>query len=87
MLWEWAGDDEIAHDEAYYEKQVLSEPNNSFIWIHFISHMYKEEGIESARKVCERALKSIDMSQIKEKLNLWIAYMNLEYTFGQESKF
>ena len=49
--------------------------------------MYKEEGIESARKICEWALRGIDMTFVKEKLNLWIAYMNLEYSFGQESKF
>jgi tetratricopeptide (TPR) repeat protein len=49
--------------------------------------MYKEDGIDAARKICERALRSVDMSLVKEKLNLWIAYMNLEFTFGQESKF
>jgi len=38
--------------------------------------------IAAARKVCERAVKAISMTAEADKLNLWIAYMNLESQFG-----
>ena len=40
--------------------------------------------VEAARKVAERAIKSIGMTAEADKLNLWIAYMNLENSFGTE---
>ena len=36
----------------------------------------------AARKVAERAVKSVSMVAENEKLNVWIAYMNLENNFG-----
>ena len=41
---------------------------------------------EAARKIAERAVKSVNMTAEEDKLNIWIAYMNLENKFGtQES--
>ena len=74
-------------NEAFYEAQILSTPANSYVWIHFISFMYKKFGIAESRKVSERALVTINMTEIAEKLNIWIAYMNLEFSYGDESKF
>lgn len=43
-------------------------------------------GVEAARKVAERAIKSVSMSNEEDKLNIWTAFMNLESNFGtQES--
>lgn len=39
-------------------------------------------GIESARRVAERAVKSVSISNEEDKLNIWVAYMNLENNFG-----
>lgn len=41
-------------------------------------------GIESARKIAERAVKSVSISNEEDKFNLWIAYMNLENNFGTQ---
>lgn len=49
-----------------------------------MAFMIDKLGIESARKVAERALKSISISNEEDKLNLWVAYMNLENNFGTQ---
>ena len=40
--------------------------------------------IEKARELAERALKTINFREEAEKLNIWIAMLNLENTFGTE---
>ena len=40
--------------------------------------------IEAARRVAERAIKSVSMTAEDEKLNVWIAFMNLESKFGTD---
>jgi len=44
--------------------------------------MIEKLGIDSARRVAERAVKNVSISNEEDKLNLWIAYMNLENGFG-----
>jgi rRNA biogenesis protein RRP5 len=39
-------------------------------------------GIESSRKIAERAVKCVSISNEEDKYNLWVAYMNLENNFG-----
>jgi rRNA biogenesis protein RRP5 len=39
-------------------------------------------GIESARRIAERAVKSVSISNEEDKFNIWMAYMNLENNFG-----
>lgn len=39
-------------------------------------------GIDSARKVAERAVKNVSISNEEDKFNLYVAYMNLENNFG-----
>ena len=43
--------------------------------------------IELARGIAERALKQINYREIEEKLNVWMAYLNLEYKYGGEKTF
>lgn len=49
-----------------------------------MAFMLDKLGIESARKVVERAVKSVSISNEEDKFNLWIAYMNLENNFGTQ---
>jgi rRNA biogenesis protein RRP5 len=39
-------------------------------------------GIEAARRIGERAVKSVSMTSEEDKFNIWVAYMNLENNFG-----
>jgi len=41
-------------------------------------------GIEAARRIAERAVKSVSISNEEDKLNIWVAYMNLENNFGDQ---
>jgi rRNA biogenesis protein RRP5 len=37
---------------------------------------------KAGRRVAERAVKSVSMSNELDKFNLWVAYLNLENNFG-----
>jgi rRNA biogenesis protein RRP5 len=39
-------------------------------------------GVDAARRIAERAVKSVSISNDEDKLNIWVAYMNLENNFG-----
>lgn len=62
----------------------MKNPNSSYIWIQFAAFKYQKDGIEKARMILERALRTITFRNEDEKLNLWTAYINLEYNFGTE---
>ncbi|XP_073034174.1 rRNA biogenesis protein RRP5-like [Primulina eburnea] len=38
--------------------------------------------VEKARSIAERALKTINIREESEKLNIWVAYFNLENEYG-----
>jgi len=40
--------------------------------------------VAASRRVAERAVKSVSISNDADKLNLWIAYMNMENNFGDQ---
>lgn len=63
---------------------ILNNPNSSYIWISFAAFNMEKSGIDKARKTVERALKTINFRNENEKLNLWTAYLNLEFNFGTE---
>lgn len=44
--------------------------------------MLEKLDADAARRVAERAVKSVSITAEAEKLNIWIAYMNLENKFG-----
>jgi rRNA biogenesis protein RRP5 len=47
-----------------------------------MAFMLDNLGTEAARKVVERAVKSVTSSNEQDKLNIWTAFMNLESNFG-----
>ena len=44
----------------------------------------KKLGIDAARRVVERAVKAVSISNEDDKFNIWVAYMNLENSFGTQ---
>jgi hypothetical protein len=46
-----------------FERQLLAEPNNSFVWIQFMAHCIKNVDIVGARAVAERALRTINFRE------------------------
>lgn len=49
--------------------------------------LFQTAEVEKARAVVKRALETIHMDKIQDKLNVWIAYLNLENLFGTKDSF
>jgi len=47
--------------------------------------MLDHVGVESARRVAEKAVRAVSISNEEDKMNLWTAYINLENNFGSQS--
>jgi len=56
-------------------------------WIQYSAFILDNLGMDSARKILDRAVHTIDIANLKDKMNLWIAYMNLENTYGTPERF
>eukprot|EP00899_Mesostigma_viride_P026493 jgi/Mesvir1/7028/Mv09156-RA.1 len=69
-----------------YERLVMASPNSSFVWIQYMAFMLSLAEVDKARAVAERALQTIHYREEGEKLNVWVAYLNLENKFGQPPK-
>ncbi|XP_072042808.1 LOW QUALITY PROTEIN: protein RRP5 homolog [Amphiura filiformis] len=67
-----------------FDRLVLSSPDSSLVWIRYMAYHLHSAEIEKARTVAERALKAISFREEQEKLNVWVAYMNLENMYGTE---
>ncbi|XWS56135.1 hypothetical protein CRYUN_Cryun09bG0060500 [Craigia yunnanensis] len=65
-----------------FEKLVRSSPNSSFVWIKYMAFMLNSADTEKARAIAERALRTINIVEENEKLNIWVAYFNLENQYG-----
>jgi len=70
-----------------YEKLILSDLNSSINWVKYASYILDKMGLSSCTKIFERAIRIIDITNLKEKLNIWIAYMNLMHTYGASDAF
>ncbi|CAI9546186.1 unnamed protein product [Staurois parvus] len=67
-----------------YERLVLSSPNISTNWIQYMDFHLQATELEQARAVAERALQTIYFREEQEKLNVWVAMLNMENTYGTE---
>nr|BAC79783.2 putative pre-rRNA processing protein RRP5 [Oryza sativa Japonica Group]BAD31015.1 putative pre-rRNA processing protein RRP5 [Oryza sativa Japonica Group] len=65
-----------------FEKLVRSSPNSSFVWINYMAFLLDLADVDKARAVAERALRTINIREEEEKLNVWVAYFNLENEYG-----
>ncbi|KAL8459787.1 hypothetical protein ACS0TY_031636 [Phlomoides rotata] len=73
---------DIPRSTDEFEKLIRSSPNSSFIWIKYMEFMVALADIEKARSIAERALRTINIREESEKLNIWVAYFNLENEHG-----
>lgn len=65
-----------------YERLLLGAPSSSYIWIKYMAFQFGLAEIGKAREIAERALKTISFREEKEKMNIWVAYLNLEFSYG-----
>ncbi|KAF3018633.1 rRNA bioproteinsis protein rrp5 [Penicillium rubens] len=69
---------------ADFERLLLGEPDSSLLWLQYIAFQLELGEIEKARAIAERALRTITMGQDAEKLNIWVALLNMENTYGDD---
>jgi rRNA biogenesis protein RRP5 len=69
---------------ADFERVLLGSPNSSYLWIQYMSFQLQLSEIEKAREVAKRALDTINFREEGEKVNVWIALMNLENVYGTD---
>ncbi|KAK0621203.1 hypothetical protein B0T17DRAFT_279509 [Bombardia bombarda] len=67
-----------------YERLLLGQPDSSELWIAYMAFQMQVSELASARQVAERAIKTINIREQTEKLNVWTAYLNLEVAYGTE---
>ncbi|KAI0402938.1 hypothetical protein F4802DRAFT_332506 [Xylaria palmicola] len=67
-----------------YEQLLNRQPNSSELWTRYIAFQMQVSELAKAREVAERAVSTINSTEETEKLNAWIAYLNLEVRFGND---
>ncbi|KAI3343975.1 hypothetical protein F4824DRAFT_442099 [Ustulina deusta] len=67
-----------------YEQLLNRQPNSSNLWIQYMAFQMQVSELAKAREVAERAVTTINSTEETEKLNAWIAYLNLEVKFGND---
>ncbi|KAL2829253.1 hypothetical protein BDW59DRAFT_142385 [Aspergillus cavernicola] len=69
---------------ADYERLLLGEPDSSLLWLKYMAFQLELGEVDKAREIAERALRTITIGQDTEKLNIWVAMLNLENTYGDD---
>ncbi|KAK3302297.1 uncharacterized protein B0T15DRAFT_542562 [Chaetomium strumarium] len=67
-----------------YERLLLGQPDSSELWIAYMASQMQVNDLAGARQVAERAIKTINIKEETEKLNVWVAYLNLEVAYGTD---
>jgi len=78
---QWADNPQSVED---FERLLLTQGDTSIVWIRYMAFHLKMSDLERARQVAERAVKHVGFAESKERFNAWVAYMNLECTFGTD---
>ncbi|KAL2429679.1 rRNA biogenesis protein rrp5 [Exophiala dermatitidis] len=72
------------HSIDDFERLLMSEPDSSLLWLQYMAFHLELGDADQARQIGERALKSIGLGQEAEKLNVWVALLNLENAYGDD---
>ncbi|KAK7392757.1 hypothetical protein VNO78_21204 [Psophocarpus tetragonolobus] len=79
-------EEDVPRTADEFEKLIRSSPNSSFVWLKYMDFMISMADVEKARSIAERALRTINIREENEKLNIWKAYFNLENKYGNPSE-
>lgn len=69
---------------ADFERFLLGSPNSSYLWIQYMSFQLQLSEIDKAREIGRRAVTVINFREEQERLNVWIALLNLENVYGTD---
>ncbi len=67
-----------------FDRLVLSTPDSSLCWIKYIAFHAGRKESGKAREVAKRALEKIGFREGEERLNVYMAWLNLESSLGDE---
>ncbi|RLN80155.1 hypothetical protein BBJ28_00008758 [Nothophytophthora sp. Chile5] len=82
-----ASNDEAPQSASDYERLLAVSPQSSFLWIQYMAFHVSLTEVDLARDVAVRATSAVSFRDEKEKLNVWVAYLNLEHDFGDDASF
>jgi len=68
--------------EAEFERLVMASPDSSLVWVQYMACCMQGGELDKARAVAKRALGRINFRLESERLNVFLAWLNLENTFG-----
>lgn len=69
---------------ADFERLLMGQPNSSVLWVSYMAFQLQMGEAIKAREVAERAIRTINIREDVEKLNIWVALLNLENTYGTD---
>ena len=69
---------------ADFERLLLGQPNSSVLWLSYMAFQLQLSEAGKAREIAERALKTINIREETEKMNVWVALLNLENAYGSD---
>jgi rRNA biogenesis protein RRP5 len=67
-----------------FERLLLGSPNSSYLWVQYMSFQLQLSEVDKAREIGKRALQTINFREEQEKMNVWIALLNVENVYGSE---
>nr|CAH7737777.1 unnamed protein product [Callosobruchus chinensis] len=70
-----------------FDRLLMGNPNSSELWTKYMSFHIASTEIDKARTVAKRALQAINATLVDERLNIWLALLNLENMFGTKESF
>uniref|UniRef100_M4BJB6 rRNA biogenesis protein RRP5 n=1 Tax=Hyaloperonospora arabidopsidis (strain Emoy2) TaxID=559515 RepID=M4BJB6_HYAAE len=82
-----ASNDEVPQNASDYERLLAVSPQSSYLWIQYMAFHVSLTEVDLARDVAVRATSAVSFRDEKEKLNVWVAYLNLEHDFGDDASF
>ncbi|XP_047512313.1 rRNA biogenesis protein rrp5 [Pieris napi] len=65
-----------------FQRALMASPDCSQLWIAYMAFHLQATEIERARGVARKAINTINFREEQERLNVWIALLNLEHRFG-----
>ncbi|KAF8167718.1 hypothetical protein B0H34DRAFT_645870 [Crassisporium funariophilum] len=69
---------------ADFERLLLGSPNSSYLWIQYMSFQLPLSEVDKAREIARRAIRTINFREEQEKMNVWMALLNLENVYGTD---
>lgn len=70
-----------------FQRALLTSPNSSYLWIRYAVNCIEHQGQQAGREILLEGMKKIGMSEEREKLNLYLAWLNYESAYGSEDSF